>query len=271
MNYEQSKDGSYLLRTMELVLGYAGRKQKKVISSVLNLVLHPGELVALIGKNGTGKSSLIRTLTGLQKPLSGTILICGKKLNHLSARQLATCMSLVLTDKVSVQQLTVNHLVEMGRYPHTGWFGRLNTKDKELVNQALEWVGTLPFAKHYVGELSDGEQQRVMIARALAQDTPLLFLDEPTAHLDISSKIEVMSLLKRLTVAVKKTVLLATHQLDLALRIADKLWLLQTDGSIICGTPQELGNSGVLTKIFASEYMDFNSKTLTLEMHNLKI
>lgn len=242
-----------LLTAKQLSIGYG----KKVLHQNMMLQLNAGQMVVLIGPNGGGKSTLIRTLAGLQKSLHGNIIIDNTSIQKLSSSQRAKQIAVVLTDSISTQSLTVTQLVEMGRFPHTNWAGKLKLKDKQLVAKSIEQVNLTHKANRFYTELSDGEKQRVMIAKALAQDTPIIFLDEPTAHLDLPNTIDIMLLLKQLAHQTGKAILLSTHQLELALQIADKLWLLTGQG-IKKGIPEDIVLSNYLPSIFTSPHFYFD-------------
>lgn len=243
-----------LLTTKKLALGYEKDKQ---LHSNLMLQLNAGEMVGLIGPNGCGKSTLIRTLSGLQPALAGTIFINNTPLHQLRHTEKAKRIAVVLTDSISTQSLTVKQLVEMGRFPHTNWAGKLTEKDHLLVAKSIDQVHLTHKADRFYNELSDGEKQRVMIAKALAQDTPIIFLDEPTAHLDLTNTIDIMMLLQQLASSTKKAILLSTHELELALQICDKLWLL-TDKGIEKGIPEDIILNGHLDKTFPPNQFYFD-------------
>lgn len=249
----------YLLNTHELAIGYRIRRgQNRLVAEGINLRLGAGELVCLLGPNGAGKSTLLRTLAGMQRPLTGQVRLLGADLHNLSPRDLARRMSLVLTERVDVGVLSARSLVAMGRYPHTDWTGRLTPEDEAIVSEALASVGAASLAARSVHELSDGERQKVLIARALAQEPHLLLLDEPTAFLDLPRRVEVMSLLHRLARDTGRAILLSTHDLDLALRSADQLWLLPPGGPLRAGIPEELVLEGAFQAAFPSEEVSFD-------------
>jgi iron complex transport system ATP-binding protein len=250
-----------ILTTQGLRVGYNSAKEEKVLFSRLDLKLNKGELTCLLGPNGSGKSTLIRTLTGIQKPLSGTVSIAGRQLDTYSQKELARSISLVLTDRNAPGNLTGYALVSLGRFPYTSWMGSLGEADKERIHQAMASTGTLAFANRHIGELSDGERQKIMIARALVQDTEMIFLDEPTAHLDLPNRIEIFHLLRELAHQSDKAILLSTHEMNMALSSADKLWLVTNEQAIATGLPEDLVLSGELEKSFTRESLVFDYKT----------
>ncbi len=255
------------LATADLAAGYTLRKgeQRRVCSGVTATVQR-GELVALLGPNGAGKTTLVRTLAGLQPPLAGTVQIDGDDVRALSAREKARRLSLVLTERTAPGPMDVRTVVALGRHPHTDWRGVLAEADEKAVEDAIAQVGLGDLAHRPVGELSDGEKQKVMIARALAQAGTLL-LDEPTAHLDLPGRLDVMRLLYRLTRDARRAVLFVTHELDLALRVADTLWLLGQDGKLVTGVPEALVLSGDLAKTFGQP-ADFDPLEGALDLHD---
>ena len=231
-----------LLQTKGLQAGYRSGSQKTVtIGGPLDLEIRAGQLVCLLGPNGAGKSTLLRTLAGLQPPLEGSVEIEGIAAGRLTPNQRAKKVSLVLTDRVAGNNLTVYSIIALGRYPYSGWLGNLSEADQAAIHWAIEATGIEAFIHREAHTLSDGESQKVMLARALAQDTPILMLDEPTAHLDLPSRIQLMQLLHRLAGQTRKAILLSTHELDLALQVADEVWLLQSGGQLHRGRPRGPG------------------------------
>jgi iron complex transport system ATP-binding protein len=257
-----------LLLIQNLIVGYhQGRKHQKVIAGPLNLSMESGQLICLLGPNGCGKSTLIRTISGLQPAISGNIYLEADNLLSMKPRELATKLSLVLTEKVRSGNLDVYSLVALGRYPYSGWLGTLTAADQIMVKKAMEATGTLGFADRKLESLSDGEAQKVMLARAIAQDTPVIILDEPTAHLDLPSRIQLMRLLHQLAADTKKTILISTHELDLALQVADQLWLMTADGKLKAGMPEELILDGSFQQAFEREGIVFNTSTGAFGMY----
>lgn len=248
-----------VLRADDLTIGYrhAGRADG-VVAAHLNLSLQRGELVCLLGPNGAGKSTLMRTLAGLQPPLGGKVWLDGDEPSALPARELARRLSIVLTERVDVGNLSAQELVALGRHPYTDWWGNLTAHDAEVVRWAIRAVGAVSLADRPVQELSDGERQKIMVARALAQEPLLIMLDEPTAFLDLPRRVELMGLLRSLARQTGRAILLSTHDLDLALRSADRLWLLSVEGKMATGAPEDLVLSGAFQETFASEGVAFD-------------
>jgi iron complex transport system ATP-binding protein len=251
-----------ILETRHLTIGYAPpRRAPIVITEDLNVTLAAGELVALIGPNGAGKSTLIRTVTGMQTPLDGSICLLGDDLRTLKPRTLAQRVAVVLTERPSAPNLTGYALVALGRQPHTDWTGALSPDDEHIVRDAVRAVGAEDIAPRLLAELSDGQQQKLLIARALAQETPLIVLDEPTAYLDLPRRVEVTRLLGRLARDTGRTVLLSTHDLDLALRTADRIWLMSRDHGLVTGAPEDLVLAGAFQAAFAADDVNFDPAT----------
>lgn len=243
-----------ILTSSDLAVGYKG----KTVLSALNLDLSVGQLTCLLGPNGSGKSTLIRTLSGIQKPLSGSVTLEGRLIGHISQKERAQKLSLVLTDRLAPGNLTAYALVSLGRFPYTSWMGSLNDSDKQLIQWAMEVTDTVRFANRHVGELSDGEKQKVMIARALVQDTDIIILDEPTAHLDSPNRIEIFHLLRQLSLEAGKTILVSTHEIDMAIEHGNDMWLVMPDQHIKRGVPEDLILSGAMEKAFGSHSLVFD-------------
>ncbi len=253
-----------LLAVRGLAVGYPGAARP--VAAGLDLDLHAGELVCLLGPNGAGKSTLLRTLAGLQPPLDGRILWRGEP-RPADAQAWARRAAIVLTERVQGGNLTVHDLAALGRVPHTGWTGRLLPGDREAVERALRDAGAWDLRARLYDETSDGEKQKAMLARALAQDPALLLLDEPTAFLDLPRRVEAMRLLRRLARERGRAVLLSTHDLDLALRVADKLWLLSPGGALRCGVPEDLALSGAVGAVFDQGDVSFDRGTGEFRIH----
>lgn len=249
------------IRLIDLSTGYTTPKRQIVIANRINATINQGELTCLLGANGAGKSTLLRTLSGFQPPLVGEIQLMGKSLKAYSDKQLARVIGVVLTDKCEIRNMSVMELVGLGRSPYTGFWGTLGETDREIVHQALVRVKIERFARRMIQTLSDGERQKVMIAKALAQETPIIFLDEPTAFLDFPSKVEIMQLLHELSRGMGKTVFMSTHDLELALQIADKIWLMDREKGLRVGTPEDLALDGALDHFFEREGVAFDEET----------
>lgn len=257
-----------ILETRELSIGYphSGKHGAYTISSGLNLGVVAGELVCLVGPNGAGKSTLLRTLTRLQKPLAGEIYLQNRLLDKYRPKELAQQLGMVLTGAIQVGAMRVEELVGLGRFPYTGWNDRWSADDLEKVNEAIRMVGAESLKGRYVNQLSDGERQRVMIARAVAQEPSLLVLDEPTAFLDLPGRMNVMQLLRSLAHTHGKAVLSSTHDLDLALRMADRIWLMAQDGRLVSGSPEDLAMQGHFGQIFDKPGVSFDRMTGSFRM-----
>lgn len=240
-----------------LVIGY----KDKTVASDITTCIRSGELTCLLGANGVGKSTLLRTLSAFQPKLDGKINILGKEIENYSDRDTATTIGVVLTEKCDVRNMSVQELIGMGRSPYTGFWGKLSNTDQQIIEESIELVKIHHLSERMVHTLSDGERQKVMIAKALAQQTPVIFLDEPTAFLDFPSKVEIMQLLHTLTRKAQKTIFLSTHDLELALQIADKIWLMDKNKGITTGTPEDLAISGDLSSFFARKGITFDMET----------
>jgi iron complex transport system ATP-binding protein len=244
-----------IIRLENLTVGY----EKKTVLSGINLSLSPGKLVCFMGPNGAGKSTLIKTICQFQPSLKGSIYIQGKPLEQWHQRNLARILSVVLTDTLNAGQMTGRDLVASGRYPYTSWSGRLRQEDWKVVDEAMTKTDTRALASIPFYEMSDGQRQKIMITRALCQETPLIVLDEPTAHLDLNNRVAIVSLLRELVHHEQRAVLMATHEIDLALQMADELWLAETGGTIIEGIPEDLVLNGSIDAIF--QFKGYDLKT----------
>lgn len=254
-----------VIETRSLCIGYTGRGGRHTVHQSLDLQLFPGELTCLLGRNGAGKSTLLKTLCGLLPPLGGEVRIDGRLLKDYTPEQLSARVGVVLTERTQAGGISVYDLVALGRYPHTGFFGTLREKDHAAVRAAMEAVGIAHKAENHVAELSDGERQKAFIAKALAQECPIILLDEPTAFLDVTSRLETMLSLRRLAHDKGKAVLLSTHDLDTALQTADRLWLQPSDSEPMrCGTPEALIADGSLERFFGGESIRFDPTTRRL-------
>lgn len=262
-----TKNQMSILSTYSLSIGYSKKGVLNTVQSNLDLKLKSGEMVCLIGPNGTGKSTLLRTLSGLQKPLSGKIQIDKQDLLKLSHTDKAVLIALVLTEKIDVDNATVYDIVSFGRHPYSNWWGNITENDISLINESIDLVHLTHKKQNFLSELSDGERQRVMIAKALAQDTPIIMLDEPTAHLDLPNRVEIMLLLHKLAHSTGKAIVLSTHELDMALQAADRIWLMTSDKGIECGVPEDLVLNGHFNNAFQSKAYVFNSANGNFSMN----
>jgi iron complex transport system ATP-binding protein len=250
----------HIIQVKNLNIGYTSKKEVKTIASNLNIDLDAGNLVCLLGENGIGKSTLLRTLTKVQPSLKGEIFINSTKLETFNFTDFAKIVSLVLTERLPDSSLTVFELVALGRQPYTNWIGYLTTEDLLIIQSAFEKTNTKHLMNSKCFELSDGQLQKILIARALAQNTPIIVLDEPTAHLDLHHTINTFSLLKNLASEFKKTIIVSTHEINLALQLADELWLM-TPNQFISGKTEALISNNSVNQLFKSDLITF-SKTL---------
>nr|WKN36113.1 ABC transporter ATP-binding protein [Tunicatimonas sp. TK19036] len=259
------KQPAPILTLQNLRLGYGLQSTHQVVADSLNEAVEAQEMIALIGPNGTGKSTLLRTLAKMQKPLDGTINLLGTNISHLSAKEIARDISVILTDRADVGYIKAADVVAMGRFPHTGWFGFLSDSDRQKIDQAITFTHIEQLLNKSLHQLSDGERQKVMIARALAQDTPLMLLDEPTTHLDIANRVSIIRLLRTLTLNAGKTIIFSTHDIELALQVADRIWLMH-DQSLVSGAPEDMVLTGKLTQVMGSDVAPFDLHTGTFRI-----
>lgn len=246
------------IRVSGLSTGYRNKGETAVVTHGINASLYSGELTCLLGPNGAGKSTLLRTLTAFLPPVAGEIFIESNPLKDYSPAEISRMIGVVLTDRLNVSNMSVEELIGLGRSPYTGFWGRLSVDDRKIVDEAINLVGVGMLRKRMVHTLSDGERQKVMIAKTLAQETPIIFLDEPTAFLDYPSKVEIMQLLRQLAYGKNKTVFLSTHDMELALQIADRIWLIDKTHGVTTGTPEDLAINGALSKYFLREGILFD-------------
>jgi iron complex transport system ATP-binding protein len=246
------------LRTRDLTVGYRTRTTRRAVLEHVNLDVDAGELVCLLGPNGIGKSTLLRTIARMQPALWGSVELGGADLRSVSHAELSRRLGVVLTERVAVEALTVRQIVGLGRYPHSGWLGGLTDRDRAAIEWAIDAVGARHLSERDFSRLSDGERQRVMIARALAQEPVLLVLDEPTAFLDVPSRVELMGLLRQLTRERPLAVVVSTHDLELALRTADVIWLVMPGGELVTGAPEDVVLSGGIGQAFEGRQIRFH-------------
>ena len=253
------EDKKNILTTSNLSIGYKTKNAENAIAKNLNINLSEGKLISLVGANGIGKSTLLRTLTGIQKPLSGIVFLNNKDIQTYDSIELAQNLSVVLTERLPSSNLTIFELIALGRQPYTNWIGKLSNDDLEKVNNAIELtqIEHLSDKKHY--EISDGQFQKVLIARALAQDTPLIILDEPTTHLDLLHKVSVFKLLKKLSKETNKCILFSTHDIDLAIQLSDEM-IVMTETTFEQDEPCNLISKGVFDTLFKNENIYFDAE-----------
>ena len=258
----------------DLSIGYTQKGNEKVVAQGLNAAINSGELTCLLGCNGVGKSTLLRTLSAFQPALGGDVMINYelqitnyelRTLTSFTDKELSRLIGIVLTEKPDVRNMTTDDLVGMGRSPYTGFWGTLTANDRQIVSEAISMVGIESLRGRMIHTLSDGERQKVMIAKALAQQTPIIYLDEPTAFLDYPSKVEMMQLLRRLAHQEQKTIFLSTHDVELALQLADCLWLMEPN-QLSVGTPRLLADNGALSRFVERDGIVFERDSLTLRV-----
>ncbi|MCI2227907.1 ABC transporter ATP-binding protein [Polaribacter sp. MSW13] len=246
-----------ILKIEKLSIGYHQKKQDKIVFSDINLSLEKNKLITVLGKNGIGKSTFLRTISKVQKPISGRILLNDKNISNYSEKELSTQLSLVLTERLPESQLTVFELVALGRQPYTNWIDKLSKEDIQKVELAIQQTEITHLKDNRFYELSDGQLQRVLIARALAQDTEIIILDEPTAHLDMHHTIKIFSLLKKLVKETSKTILISSHEVNLAIKLSDEI-ILFTDNNLYTGKPSQLISQNAFDNLFPKELINFN-------------
>ncbi|MDI9311837.1 MAG: ABC transporter ATP-binding protein [Limnohabitans sp.] len=251
-------ENSIVLETQQLSVGYTNQNTKNCIATNLNLNFQVGKLTTLIGANGIGKSTLLRTLTAIQAPLAGEVLLKGKNIQKFSSVELAQNLSVVLTEKLPPSNLSVYELVALGRQPYTNWVGKLTQDDRNKIDEALSLteITAIQHKKHY--EISDGQLQKALVARALAQDTSIIILDEPTTHLDLHHKVSLFKLLKKLANETQKCILFSTHDIDLAIQLSDEMVVMTSD-FIIQSQPCSLIEKEVFNSLFTDDDITFDA------------
>lgn len=263
----QEDDLKMALQTEGLSIGYKG----KSMLSGLNLLLRPGRVTAMIGRNGAGKSTLIKTLTGHIPPFEGEIFIRGRRIAEINRRELSNEMALVTTEPNMAGGLRLEEMVGLGRIPFTGKIGWLTKKDREIVKSALKDTGIYHKREKYVGELSDGERQKGLLARGLVQETPIIIMDEPFSFLDVASRLEIMQLMKRMAIKRNCAVLFSTHEVTEALKTADEVWLFVKDEKgerVVQGSPAALTDAGYMDRIFPDSKVEFVKDTCEFVYRN---
>ena len=247
-----------MLKIENLTIGYlSDRGQKNILADRVNFSIGQNQLTAIIGPNGAGKSTLLNTLAGQLSPLNGSISLLGQSFKNLNPLQKAKLLAIVLTKKEYSNHLSVQEFVELGRFPYTNWLGRINATDQHIITRAIKATQLDSLMDQKCGTLSDGQRQRVSIARALAQDTAFILLDEPTTHLDLAHKAQTVMLLKNLSKQHNKGVIFSTHDIAMALKMADYI-ICVTPGLVITGTPDQLTESGAIAELFDSNIVQFD-------------
>lgn len=248
------------LKIRNLKIGYQSGGKRVVVQDNLQLTANKGELIALIGRNGCGKSTLLRSMSWLQPILEGNIEIEGEDLSKITPKKRAQLISIVLTDQRAEASFNVRELISIGRDPYTGWLGSLTENDNKIIDQAIEMTNLQGYEDRNIQELSDGERQRVFIARALSQDTPIILLDEPTSHLDLPNRINILLLLQRLARDTNKTIFISTHELETAMQVADKIWLMKKQNGVTVGVPEDMVLEGTFDTVFSHSNYDFDKE-----------
>ena len=259
------KNQHIILKTEDLSIGYKSKKEQTIVASNINIELHRGELVGLVGGNGIGKSTLLRTITNVQPALGGAVLINNKPIKKYPALDLAKVMSLVLTEQMMSKNLSVFELVALGRQPYTNWVGNLSENDIAIINKAISQTNIVDLKQKRCFELSDGQLQKAMIARALAQDTDLIILDEPTTHLDMYHKAYILKLLQKLAKDTNKTILFSSHEIDLAIQLCDSL-IVMSKNKVVSDSPCNLISNGTFETLFPKDLIAFDEKSGTFRV-----
>jgi iron complex transport system ATP-binding protein len=248
-----------VLKTENLTIGYQSKKAQTIVASNIDIAIEKGKLITILGKNGIGKSTLLRTISKVQEPLNGSVFINKKNIKNYTNKELSSALSLVLTERLPESQITVFELVALGRQPYTNWIDKLSDLDLEKIYWAIEQTEIQHLKEKFFYELSDGQLQRVLIARALAQDTDIIILDEPTAHLDLHHTIKIFSLLKKLVDETSKTILMSSHEVNLCIQFANEI-ILFTDDKVHTGTPDQLIKQNAFDDLFPKDIVKFNRK-----------
>lgn len=249
------------LQLNNVTTGYCSKGKKTPVGRNYNATLPVSRLTCLLGVNGAGKSTLLRSLSKSQDVLEGEILVDGRAIDSIPNSEIGKLIGIVLTDRIDSPNMSVYELLALGRAPYSNFWGTLSEEDRTVVEEAMDCVGIAPLRDRKVCSLSDGERQKVMVAKTLAQQTPIILLDEPTAFLDYPSRLELMTLMRRLAAENGKTSLLSTHDIPLAMQFADYLWLLDKNGDLITGTPDELGRNGEIGRCFDRDGVVYDHST----------
>lgn len=257
---------SETIQLRQLCIGYQTKHGVRMVAEGIDGEIRSGELTCLLGANGVGKSTLLRTLSAFQPKTGGEIFIEGRELSSFTDKELSRRIGVVLTEKPDVRNMTVRELVSLGRSPYTGFWGNYSKEDLQIVDESIALVGIEHLSRRPIHTLSDGERQKVMIAKALAQQTPVIYLDEPTAFLDYPSKVEVLQLLRRISRTASKTIFLSTHDVELALQLADTVWLMSREDGVTIGPPRQLAQKGALAKFIERDGISFDPETLAIRI-----
>lgn len=260
------KKENLIIETNQLSIGY---EVENPVAENISIQIKNARLVAIIGINGSGKSTLLKTLSGIQKKLAGDFFITGKAFHQMKPNELAERISLVLTQQNFSKNLSVMEFIGLGRHPYTNWLGLTSQEDKRIISKAIHQVGIEKLKSKKCDELSDGQLQKVMIARALAQNTPVILMDEPTSHLDMYHKAQVLHLLKNITAETQKSIVFATHEINLALQLCDQVVLINNK-NVIQGSPKELIQKGVLSDLFPKDLIHFDKASNSFKISTKK-
>lgn len=261
------KDHNKILKLDALEIGYLSGRKKRILLSPLSATASRGEMISVIGMNGIGKSTLLRTLAGIQKQLGGSVFYDDREISEFSPSELAMITGYISTEPVKTGNMTVYDLVSLGRYPHTNWMGTLSVEDNEIIFNAMEKTSIMSYYGRYLTEMSDGERQKAMIARLVAQNTDIMLMDEPTSFLDVRNRFDILHLLYRLSRDEGKTIIFTTHDLDMAIRHSDKIWLIMETG-LIEGAPEDLIIDGHFDNLFGSSSVHFNPESGSFTFKN---
>lgn len=256
-----------ILETKDLCVGYEG----KIVVDNVQIEGERGMILCLLGPNGAGKTTILRTLSGLLSSVKGKVYIKGNELSTIDNKDLAKDLSVVLTKKFDGGLMTAFEVASMGRYPHTDFFGKLTETDIQKTIEALETVNAGNLTHRYFDELSDGEKQKVLIARALVQEPEIIILDEPTSHLDIRHRLELVDILKKLSKEKGISVILSLHEIDIALKSCDKVVLINKNKVIAYGTPEEVVNEDIIKELYTIDDANFNNLLGTIELSNFSV
>ncbi len=257
-----------MIEVKNLELGYRANNEKTILLSNVSFSLTEGNLYAVLGSNGKGKTTLLQVLSGFIKPLNGKVFIQDKEISKFKPHELSKIISVIFTERPHIEYMSVFEMVSSGRTPYTGFYGKLSSTDIRVITNALSLTGILSLKYRKITTLSDGEYQKVLIAKSLAQETPIILMDEPATYLDVAAKINLMKLLRKLVLQEKKTIVISTHDIDLAIKYSDQILLFNDSKKLEYGTPEDLILSNILNQLFISEGLTFNKKEGTFIQAN---